>query len=177
MKKLLPEELGRISVSEFKESRKVPVRIMLDNVRSLHNVGSVFRTADAFRLEHLYLTGITGCPPHREIHKTALGATASVSWSYAAVGAELLPTLRAEGYSIVAIEQTSESISLQDYQLREDNKICLVFGNELRGVDDSILSGCDSAIEIPQYGTKHSLNLSVCAGIVIWEIVKKVSRF
>jgi 23S rRNA (guanosine2251-2'-O)-methyltransferase len=176
MKKLKLDELGRISVDEFKESKKLPVCILLDNVRSLHNVGSTFRTADAFKIEKIILTGITGTPPHREIQKTALGSTESVSWEYvenAALGAQNLKT---EGYKIVAIEQTNESKPLQEFEPVASEKYCLVFGNEVEGVSDEVMALCDLAIEIPQGGTKHSLNISVCVGIVTWEVFRKLSN-
>lgn len=174
MKKLKLEELGRISVDQFKEAEKIPVCIVLDNVRSLHNVGSAFRTADAFRVEKIYLTGITGTPPHREIHKTALGATESVNWEYVEDSAEAVRQLKTEGYSIVAIEQTTESTSLQSFVPRTNQKLCLVFGNEVNGVREEIIDLADQALEIPQTGTKHSLNVSVCLGIVAWEVYKQL---
>lgn len=174
MKKLSLEELGRISVNEFKEVQKIPVCILLDNVRSLHNVGSAFRTADAFRIEKIYLTGITGTPPHREIHKTALGATESVSWEYIEQAATAVQRLRQEGYNIVCIEQTTESIPLQSFQPDESVKYCLVFGNEVNGVSEDVITLANAALEVPQTGTKHSLNVSVCLGIVVWEIFKKL---
>lgn len=172
MKKLKLEELGRISVDEFKQSQKLPICIVLDNVRSLHNVGSAFRTSDAFRLEKIYLTGITGTPPHREIEKSALGATASVEWEYAEKTDELLIKLKTSGYTIVAIEQTTESQSLEQYTPDLSKKYCLVFGNEVHGVSDEAIAHADVALEIPQAGTKHSLNISVCLGIVTWEFFK-----
>jgi tRNA G18 (ribose-2'-O)-methylase SpoU len=175
MKKLKLEELGRISVDEFKESKKLPVCILLDNVRSLHNVGSTFRTADAFRMEKIILTGITGTPPHREIQKTALGSTESVSWEYAENAALAVQNLKGEGYKIVAIEQTNESKLLQEFDPMPSTKYCLVFGNEVDGVSDEVIALCDLALEIPQGGTKHSLNISVCVGIVAWEVFRKLS--
>ncbi|MEQ8425173.1 MAG: RNA methyltransferase [Cyclobacteriaceae bacterium] len=174
MKKLKLEELGRISTEEFKTAKKLPVVIVLDNVRSLHNVGSAFRTADAFRIEKIYLTGITGQPPHREIQKTALGATESVEWEYFESNSSLIPKLKEEGYKIVIVEQTSESISLQNFLPEKDSKYCLVFGNEVDGVSEDIVANGDFAIEIPQSGTKHSLNISVCLGVVVWELYKKL---
>ena len=174
MKKLQLEELGRISVTEFKSTEKLPVCIVLDNVRSLHTVGSAFRTADAFRVERIYLTGITGKPPHREIEKTALGATNSVDWLYVEDTATLLEDLKRNNYTIVIIEQTSESISLNSFTPDPNKKYCFVFGNEVHGVSDDALPQGDIAIEIPQHGTKHSLNISVCLGIVSWEIFKKL---
>jgi 23S rRNA (guanosine2251-2'-O)-methyltransferase len=173
MKKLKLDELGRISVEEFKRTPKLDVVIVLDNVRSLHNVGSAFRTADAFRLEKIYLTGITGTPPHREIEKTALGATASVDWEYAEKTDELLATLKENGYTVLAIEQTSESIYLHQFKPERGKRYCLVFGNEVHGVSEEAIAIADAALEIPQTGTKHSLNISVCLGVVAWEFFKK----
>jgi 23S rRNA (guanosine2251-2'-O)-methyltransferase len=180
MKKLKLEELGRLSVAEFKSAKKIPVCILLDNVRSLHNVGSAFRTADAFSVEKLVLTGITGTPPHREIEKTALGATTSVAWTHHADAAQAAAGLKADGWKIVIVEQTTESIPLQSFMMlgqagfsgKPDEKLCLVFGNEVNGVSDSVIELADVAIEIPQSGTKHSLNISVCVGIVVWEIYR-----
>jgi 23S rRNA (guanosine2251-2'-O)-methyltransferase len=172
MKKLKLEELNRLSVDQFKETKKLPVSILLDNVRSLHNVGSAFRTADAFKMEKIYLTGITGTPPHREIEKTALGATESVAWEYNEKSEVVAADLKSKGYCIIAIEQTTKSQSLQSFQFKSNEKICLVFGNEIHGVSDAVIQLCDAAIEIPQAGTKHSLNISVCVGIVLWEVFK-----
>jgi 23S rRNA (guanosine2251-2'-O)-methyltransferase len=170
MKKLLLAQLNRLSVPEFKQSKKIPVTILLDNVRSLHNVGSAFRTADAFRIEKIFLTGITGTPPHREIEKTALGATTSVDWQYIEKPEAAVAQLKQLEYAIVAVEQTTESIPLQHFNPTKKEKICLVFGNEINGVSDEVIARCDMAIEIPQSGTKHSLNISVCLGIVVWTI-------
>jgi tRNA G18 (ribose-2'-O)-methylase SpoU len=175
VKKLKLEELGRISVDEFKTAEKSNVSILLDNIRSLHNVGSAFRTADAFRIEKLYLTGITGTPPHREIQKTALGATESVSWEYINSPAEAVARIKDEGYTIIVVEQTTKSISLQDFRPSLSEKYCLVFGNEVNGVSEEVITHGDMALEIPQSGTKHSLNVSVCLGIVVWEIYKKLN--
>jgi 23S rRNA (guanosine2251-2'-O)-methyltransferase len=174
MKKLKLEELGRISVDEFKSAEKIPVCIVLDNIRSLHNVGSAFRTADAFKIEKIILTGITGTPPHREIEKTALGATQSVEWSHMVNTCEAISVLKIQGYKIVIVEQTTESVSLQDFVPADKEKYCLVFGNEVNGVSEEAIAQGDLAIEIPQEGTKHSLNISVCLGIVAWEIYKKL---
>lgn len=174
MKKLALEELGRISVDEFKEAEKLPVCLVLDNVRSLHNVGSAFRTADAFRIEKIFLTGITGTPPHREIQKSALGATESVAWEYAEHTIDAIKKLKASEYDIIIIEQTTRSESLQEFRPVADKKYALVFGNEVEGVSEEILSLGDAALEIPQSGTKHSLNVSVCLGIVTWEFFKRL---
>lgn len=172
MKKLKLEELNRLSVDQFKQTEKLPVSILLDNVRSLHNVGSAFRTADAFCMEKIYLAGITGTPPHREIEKTALGATESVAWEYQEKPESVVQLLKAQGYKIIAIEQTTESQSLERIKFQNGEKLCLVFGNEIHGVSDAVIELCDTAIEIPQAGTKHSLNISVCVGIVLWEVFK-----
>lgn len=175
MKKLKLEELGRISVTEFKEVEKLPVSIVLDNIRSLHNVGSAFRTSDAFRIEKIYLTGITGTPPHREIQKSALGATESVAWEYVQSPATAVQKLKALGYTIVIIEQTTESTPLHEFTLEPRKKYCLVFGNEVDGVSEEVIALGDKALEIPQSGTKHSLNISVCLGIVVWEMYQKIN--
>jgi tRNA G18 (ribose-2'-O)-methylase SpoU len=161
-------------VDEFKEAGKLPLCIVLDNIRSLHNVGAAFRTADAFRIEKIYLTGITGTPPHREIHKTALGATESVDWQYYEHPAEAVKRLKDEGYTILIVEQTTESIPLQNFQPSPGAKYCPVFGNEVNGVSDDVITHGDTALEIPQSGTKHSLNISICLGIVVWEIFRKL---
>lgn len=172
MKKLKLEELNRMSVDQFKRVEKLSISILLDNVRSLHNVGSAFRTADAFCMEKIYLAGITGTPPHREIEKTALGATESVAWEYQEKPEHVAQQLKSKGYKIIAIEQTTESKLLQNFDFKSDEKLCLVFGNEIHGVSDAVIELCDGAIEIPQAGTKHSLNISVCVGIVLWEVFK-----
>ncbi len=173
MKKLSLHELGRISIDQFKEAEKIPVTLLLDNIRSLHNVGSAFRTADAFRIEKIYLTGITGTPPHREIQKTALGATESVAWEYSEHTAQAIQKLKSEGYTIVIVEQTTDSLPLQTFFAEKEKKYCLVFGNEVHGVSEEAIVLGDLALEIPQLGTKHSLNISVCLGIVVWEVFRK----
>ena len=172
--KLTTEEMGRMSVEEFRESEKLPLTVVLDNVRSLNNIGSVFRTSDAFRVEHIALCGITATPPHREIHKTALGAEDSVEWSYHEDAAECVRGLKEKGYRIYAVEIAHNSIKLDAMtQLRNNAlKIALVFGNEIEGVQESAMELCDGALEIPQYGTKHSLNVSCAAAIAIWELSK-----
>lgn len=174
MKKLSLDELNRISIPEFKSSEKIPVCILLDNIRSLHNVGSAFRTADAFRIEKIILTGITGTPPHREIQKTALGATESVSWQYVENPVTAVQQLKSEGYTIVIVEQTTDSLPLQTFFAEPSKKYCLVFGNEVHGVGEDVIAFGDLALEIPQLGTKHSLNISVCLGIVVWEMFRKL---
>lgn len=176
MRKLKLDQLGRLSVDEFKTAKKIPVCIFLDNVRSLHNVGSAFRTGDAFSVEKLILTGITGVPPHREIEKTALGATASVPWTYHENAGQAAAALKAEGWQIVVVEQTDKSTQLQMFVPGPGKKICLVFGNEINGVSEDVIEHADVAIEIPQSGTKHSLNISVCVGIVVWQIYSKISH-
>ena len=170
MRKLANAELGRLSVEEFKAADKTPVVIVLDNVRSLHNIGSVFRTADSFLLEGIYLCGITAQPPHREIHKTALGATDSVDWQYYAETKQAIDHLKERGYKIVAIEQADKSVSLDQFHVARNEGIALVFGNEVSGVGEEVVQLADACIEIPQFGTKHSLNISVSAGIVVWDI-------
>lgn len=175
MRKLKLEELNRISIQEFKEQDKTPVVIILDNVRSALNVGSAFRTADAFTLAKVYLCGITAQPPHREILKTALGATDSVAWSYHKEVLELAEGLKAEGYQIWAVEQAEGRTWLQDFKPTKDQKIALVFGNEVTGVSNEIMNLANGAIEIPQFGTKHSLNVSVSMGIVVWEVFRQLS--
>lgn len=174
MKKLKLEELGRISVDQFKESEKLSVSLVLDNIRSLHNVGAAFRTADAFRFEKIHLTGITGTPPHREIEKSALGATKSVDWQYHENTTNILKQLKETGYTILIVEQTSESLQLQHFTPEPSKKYCLVFGNEVNGVSEDAIALGDVALEIPQHGTKHSLNISVCLGIIAWEFFKKL---
>ncbi len=168
------EELDRLSVSEFKSSEKVPLVIILDNIRSQHNIGSIFRTADAFRIECIHLCGITATPPNREIEKTALGATESVAWKYFSTTFESINELKSAGYEIIAIEQAEGSTSIKDFDATNFKKVGIVFGNEVNGVDDAIMEICDHFVEIPQYGTKHSLNVSVAAGITIWEFCHKL---
>jgi len=176
VKKLKNAELGRLSIEEYKEQVKIPVTVVLDNVRSLHNVGSVFRTCDAFKIKKIFLCGITGMPPNKEIHKTALGATESVKWTYKESAIELIKELKNKNYEIIAIEQAEGSVLLRDFFIDKNNQYVLVFGNEVKGISQEIMDICNTAIEIPQYGTKHSLNISVCAGIVIWEIFNKIKR-
>lgn len=171
MRKLSLKELNRLSVSEFKTREKTPIVLILDNVRSALNVGSAFRTADAFALEKVYLCGITARPPHREILKTAIGATESMEWSYHQSIVELAHLLKDEGYRFVAVEQAEGSILLQDFKPPKGQKLALVFGNEVTGVSDELMPIVDSCVEVPQFGTKHSLNISVCIGVVIWEVV------
>lgn len=173
-KKLKLEELNRLSISEYANSEKDPIVVILDNIRSLNNVGSIFRTCDAFAIEKLILCGITAKPPHREIRKTAIGATESVNWEYAESTIEAIKSCIALGYDCYAIEQTEKSISLQDLNLK-NKRVALVFGNEVDGVSQDSINHCGGSIEVPQWGTKHSFNVSVTAGIVLWEIKKTIS--
>lgn len=164
--------MDRLSVEEFKQKEKFPVEIVLDNIRSLNNVGSFFRTADALGIGKIYLCGITPCPPHREITKSALGAELSVDWEYHSNSAELVNTLKNNGFQILSIEQAEGSTLLHDFTPSPDKKSALVFGNEVEGVSDDVIAISDYCIEIPQFGTKHSFNVSVSGGIVMWEMVK-----
>lgn len=168
------EELNRLSVSDFKEVEKKPLVIVLDNVRSLHNVGSVFRTADGFAIERIVLTGITGQPPHREIEKTALGATESISWTYESEVENAILDLKKDGYTIAAVEQVKGSVFLDNFQPSNDQKYALVFGNEVNGVSESVLKHVDVCLEIPQFGTKHSFNISITVGILLWDFYCKM---
>jgi len=174
MRKLTMSELGRKSVSQFKESKKIPLIIILDNVRSAHNVGSVFRTADSFSAEAVYLCGITAQPPQREILKTALGASDTVQWKYFQNTIDAIVDLKAKDFKIISIEQTTESTMLNEFIPSPNEKYAIVFGNEVSGVDEAVVKASDFAIEIPQSGTKHSLNISVCAGIVVWDFFNKM---
>jgi len=173
VRKLKNSELNRLTPEEFWEAEKIPCIVVLDNVRSLNNIGSVFRTCDAFLVEEIYLCGITAQPPHRDIHKTALGATETVKWQYFDSTMVAVEKLKTDGYKILAVEQVDDSIDLNDLAVLPDQKIALVFGHEIKGVDEKVVMISDASIEIPQHGTKHSLNISVCAGIVIWEVFKK----
>ncbi len=169
--KVTMNELGRMNLPEFKEAKKMPVVVVLDNIRSAHNIGSIFRTCDAFRVEAIYLTGICATPPQKELMKTALGAADTVSWKYFPTTLVALQSLKSDGYYICAVEQTTNSIMLQDFSPKEKN--AFVFGNEVNGVDASVLPYCDACIEIPQFGTKHSFNVAITAGIVLWETFSK----
>jgi 23S rRNA (guanosine2251-2'-O)-methyltransferase len=173
MKKLSMDDLNRISVDEFRATAKKYFVFVLDDVRSMNNVGSIFRTADSFCAEKIYLCGITGTPPHREISKTALGADESVAWEHAADGLELIKRLQDEGFIVAALEQVEGSMSLLDFMPETNKKYAFVLGNEVFGVNQAIIEGCDVCLEIPQFGTKHSLNVSVSAGIVAWDFVSK----
>ena len=177
MKKLSMEELERLSVEEYKKVEKSPIVLVLDNIRSLNNVGSAFRTGDAFRIEKIYLCGITGTPPHRDIQKTALGATESVEWAYADTTLAAINSLKNEGYKICALEQVDQSVKLHEFFPEQDDKIALVFGNEVFGVEEEVLQASDYVLEIPQLGTKHSLNISVTLGIAVWDLMVKLKQF
>lgn len=174
MRKLKVTELCRISTEEFKQAEKIPLVVVLDNVRSLHNIGSVFRTSDAFRIECIYLCGITACPPNVEIHKTALGAEFSVDWKYVNKTLDAVDNLKSEGYKVYSIEQAEGSIMLDRFNPESGHRYAIVLGNEVKGVQQEVVDHCDGCLEIPQYGTKHSLNVSVAAGIVIWDLFKKL---
>lgn len=191
MRKLAMDELNRLSVNEFRQSEKMPIVVVLDNIRSMHNVGSVFRTADAFLVQGIYLCGFTPQPPHRDIHKTALGATETVKWAYFDTTVSAVRALREEGYTVFAVEQAEGSIPLQEVCMRFSDgsggsgagdgsggsgPLAVIFGNEVEGVGAEALALCDGAIEIPQWGMKHSLNISVAAGIVLWELVRDYKK-
>jgi 23S rRNA (guanosine2251-2'-O)-methyltransferase len=173
MRKLKLQELNRPDIDTFKAQPKAPVALVLDNIRSGLNVGAAFRTADAFALEHIHLCGITACPPHREILKTAIGATESVSWSYQEDTVAAITKLKGQGYTVLAVEQADERTWLQEFRWPESQKVALVFGNEVEGVSDAAMEQVDGCLEVPQYGTKHSLNIAVCVGVVCWEVTRQ----
>ena len=177
MRKLKITELNRMTVDEFKQAEKLPLVVVLDEVRSLHNIGSVFRTSDAFLVNRIYLCGITATPPHPEMHKTALGAEDTVEWRYKKHTLESIEELHNEGYTVFAIEQVEGSTMLDNLSLDADKKYAIVMGNEVKGVQQEVVNACDGCIEIPQYGTKHSLNVSVTTGIVLWEFAKRMKMF
>lgn len=174
MRKLNMEELGRVKPDAFKEQPKLPIVVVVDNVRSALNVGSIFRTADAFALEKIYLCGITATPPHREILKTALGSTETVAWEHVQETTAAVMELKAQGYQTFAVEQAEGSLPLQILDIQSQQKTALVFGNEVDGVGEDVIEVCENCLEIPQFGTKHSINVAVCVGIVTWELVKKI---
>lgn len=174
MRKLKNSELDRLSVSDFKTSKKTPIIVVLDNIRSLNNIGSVFRTCDAFLIEKIYLCGITAKPPHKDIHKTALGSTDSVAWEYAENTLELINKLKDSNINIISIEQAENATMLNDFMPQQQTTYAIVFGNEVKGVSQDVVNASDIVIEIPQYGTKHSLNISVSASVVIWDIFSKL---
>ena len=174
MRKLKNSELGRVTINEFKQAKKTPLIVVLDNIRSLNNVGSVFRTSDAFLIEKIYLCGITATPPNKEIHKTALGATESVEWEYVEDTLTLVQKLQEENIKILSIEQAENSTMLNKFQPKENQKYVIVLGNEVKGVQQEVVNASDVCIEIPQLGTKHSLNISVSCGVVIWDLFNKL---
>lgn len=175
MRKLKNSELGRIDVAAFKKTPKTPIIVVLDNIRSLNNIGSVFRTSDAFLIEKIYLCGICATPPNKEIHKTALGATESVDWEYVEDTMSLISQLKAEHIQVLAIEQAENSTMLHEFSPKKDQKYAVVFGNEVKGVQQAVVSASDTCIEIPQLGTKHSLNISVSCGVVLWDLFNKMT--
>ena len=177
MRKLKITELNRLTVDEFKQANKLPLAVILDEVRSLHNIGSVFRTSDAFLVERIYLCGITATPPHPEMHKTALGAEDTVDWKYVKHTLEAVEELHNEGYTVLAIEQVEGSTMLDELELEPDKKYAIVMGNEVKGVQQEVIDACDGCIEIPQYGTKHSLNESDTTGIELWKFANKIIKF
>lgn len=176
MRKLANEELKRLDLEGYKKASKTPILLILDNIRSLNNIGSVFRTADAFLVEKIYLCGITAKPPHKDIHKTALGATESVDWEYRENTINLVEELQAKGVKVVSIEQAEQATMLNDFSVRDNETYALVFGNEVKGVSQEVVSKSDAVIEIPQFGTKHSLNISVSTGIIVWDFWTKLNR-
>jgi len=174
-RKLENSELGRLEVPEFKNAAKTPIVLILDNIRSLNNIGSVFRTADAFLVEKIYLCGITATPPHKDIRKTALGATDSVEWEYQKNTLELIGQLKTGGMGTIAVEQAEGATMLNDFEVPANKTLAFVFGNEVKGVSQDVVSACDTVLEIPQFGTKHSLNISVSCGVVVWDIWSKIN--
>lgn len=176
MRKLKNSELDRLSVDAFKAAKKTPVIIVLDNIRSLNNIGSVFRTADAFLIEKIYLCGITATPPHKDIHKTALGSTDTVDWEYVENTIDLIEQLKTKGVKICSVEQAEQATMLNTFTVAPNTTYALVFGNEVKGVSQDVVNASDTVIEIPQYGTKHSLNISVSCGVVVWDVFSKLSK-
>ena len=176
LRKLKVTEMNRLTVEEFKQVEKLPLAVVLDEVRSLHNIGAVFRTSDAFLVERIYLCGITATPPHPEMHKTALGAELTVDWTYYKDTLEAVEALHRQGYTVLAVEQCQGSTLLNEVRLEAGRKYAIVMGNEVKGVKQEVVDACDGCLEIPQFGTKHSLNVSVTAGIVLWELAVKVAR-
>lgn len=174
-RKLLNEELGRLNVEQNKEAEKLPVIIILDNVRSMYNIGAIFRTADAFRVQAIYLCGMSATPPHREIHKTALGAEEAVKWKYYDTTLDALQAVKEDGYAVAVVEQTKQSVQLQNLSSDDQKGVALVFGHEVNGVNQEVVDAADQCIEIPQFGTKHSLNIAVSVGVVLWELTRKAS--
>lgn len=175
MRKLKNSELNRLSVEAFKIAKKTPIIIILDNIRSLNNIGSVFRTSDAFLVEKIYLCGITATPPHKDIHKTALGSTDTVDWEYVESTLHLVNKLKTENIKVCAIEQAEHATMLNDFKVKENTKYAIIFGNEVKGVSQNVVSSSDIVIEIPQFGSKHSLNISVSCGVVVWDLLSKLN--
>jgi len=175
MKKLILDELNRKNIDEFKQAKKTPITVVLDDIRSLHNIGSFFRTGDAFLIEKIYLCGITATPPNKEIHKTALGATETVEWEYVKDVMDVVNRLKSEHIKVISIEQVEGSVMLHNFEVEENQSYALIFGNEVKGVNQNVINASDTVIEIPQLGTKHSLNVSVSGGIVIWDIFQKMN--
>ena len=175
MRKLKNSELKRLNIDEFKKASKTPIIVVLDNIRSLNNIGSVFRTCDAFLIKKIYLCGITASPPHKDIHKTALGSTETVEWEYAKNTLDVINKLRKENISIISVEQTEDSTNLNDFRPNVNKTYAVIFGNEVKGVSQQVVDVSDIVIEIPQFGTKHSLNISVSAGVVIWDLYSKIN--
>lgn len=175
MKKLILDELNRKNIDEFKQAKKTPIIVVLDDIRSLHNIGSFFRTGDAFLIEKIYLCGITATPPNKEIHKTALGATETVEWEYVKDVMDVVNRLKSEHIKVISIEQVEGSVMLHNFEVEENQSYALIFGNEVKGVNQNVINASDTVIEIPQLGTKHSLNVSVSGGIVIWDIFQKMN--
>lgn len=175
MRKLSLQELNRVDIATFKTQEKTPVVLVLDNVRSALNVGSAFRTADAFALEKIYLCGITATPPHREILKTAIGATESVTWEHVKSTTELVERLKKDGYQIIGVEQAEQSVMLNEFKAEKEQRYALIFGNEVKGVANEVMEQLDVCLEVPQFGTKHSLNISVCVGVVTWELLRQIN--
>ena len=176
MRKLKNSELDRLSVEDFKTSKKTPIIVVLDNIRSLNNIGSIFRTCDAFLIEKIYLCGITAKPPHKDIHKTALGSTESVTWEYVEDTLGLIQKLKSNNIKIISIEQVENATMLNDFIPKQQTTYAVVFGNEVKGVSQEVVSASDTVVEIPQFGTKHSLNISVSAGVVIWDVFSKMKK-
>ena len=173
-RKLKNSELDRLDIAGFKKTKKTPLIVVLDNIRSLNNIGSVFRTSDAFAIEKIYLCGITAQPPHKDIHKTALGSTDSIEWEYVEDILILIAQLKADGITIVSVEQAENSITLQDFEVDKQKTYALILGNEVKGVQQNVVDASDFCVEIPQFGTKHSLNISVSCGVVLWDLFKKM---
>ena len=176
MRKIKNSELNRLSVEDFKAAKKSPLIVILDNIRSLNNIGSGFRTADAFRVKHLYICGISATPPHKDIQKTALGSTDSVDWSYANHTLEVVKSLQKEKIQVMAIEQAEKATMLQDFYPQKNSCYAVVFGHEVKGVSQAVINECDGVIEIPQFGTKHSINIAVSAGVVLWDLYSKINQ-